>query len=450
MRLVYRVSTALLFALASSALLAATPAENAQPPVGKSGIPLEAVAAQPDVAPPPKVKGAGKPRGLKPTPKAKLFAAKPFVPTPGVPIPESVAYVPKKIGMWLNNQYGVCVTSEEAFNQDVLGVYITDATVYAFARKHGYLNGATLPEVMETMEREGFKQDGQTYGIGPYYSVNFGNEEILQAALAIAPVKIGIDADALPDGAGDRQGWYALGGRPGQYDREDHCVGLDGYGTAKALYGALGVPVPAGLDPNKKGYTLFTWSTLGFVDHEWIMSTCAEAYVRIPTGTVNGKPVPNPGPPPTPVPPMPTPNPTPTPVPPTPVPSVPGTISVDPVAKSITIVPPAGWTVNGGAMPTPTPPGATSPAVEFVKNHAAKKQARKDGAGLLVSKSELAAARVKIDAAVSDADVETLLKEKGAKIGGPLTDLLDWITSHTAELEKLIELILKLVSLFGI
>lgn len=149
-----------------------------------------------------------------------------------------------------------------------------------------------------------------------------------------------------------------------------------------------------------------------------------------------------------PVPPLP---PLPPPLPPVPPPLPPtptsGVVIVDAVAKTVTV--PDGWTVKGGANP-PKPSGEASPAVEFVKNHAAKKQARKDGAGLLVSKSELAAARVKIDAAVSDADVENLLKEKGARIGGPLTDLLEWITSHQAELESLISLILKLVALFGV
>lgn len=153
---------------------------------------------------------------------------------------------------------------------------------------------------------------------------------------------------------------------------------------------------------------------------------------------------PDPGPEPTPTPPVP-----PTPVPPSPPAPSSGSVVVDPSTRTVTI--PDGWTVRGGGVnPVPAPPGVTSPAVEFVKNHAAKKQARKDGAGLIVSKSELAAARAKIDAAVSDADVETMLREKGAKIAGPLTDLLDWVTSHTAELEALINLILKLVALFAV
>lgn len=136
------------------------------------------------------------------------------------------------------------------------------------------------------------------------------------------------------------------------------------------------------------------------------------------------------------------------PPPPPPPPVSSGSVVVDPATKTVTI--PDGWTVKGGNVPAPVTPGtATSPAVEFVKNHAAKKQARKDGAGLLVSKAELAAARAKIDAAVSDSDVENLLKEKGAKVGGPLTDLLEWITTHQAQLEALVELILKLVSLFA-
>lgn len=257
------------------------------------------------------------PRGAKPTPRHRLAAATPHVPLAAAPA--QVAYIPKKLSMWGNNQYGDCVTAEEAFNKAVSGEFISDSIVINWASQNGYLNGAMLDEVMDSMKRSGFQQDGNTYGDGGYKSVDFSNEAILQSALAIAPVKIGIDADALPSGAGNQQGWYAFGGSPGQFRNEDHCVALAGYGTASYLFQQLNVSVPAGVDPNKPCYLLFTWSTIGLVDHDWIMSTVGEAWVRDPSSTVNGQPQPNPGPVPVP-PPPPTPDPTPTPTP-TPIPT---------------------------------------------------------------------------------------------------------------------------------
>src|SRR5258708_5697313 len=60
------------------------------------------------------------PRGLNKTPPqllTKIAIERPFIPRPDIKLPASVAYVPKKISYWLNNQYGCCVTTEEAFNQ---------------------------------------------------------------------------------------------------------------------------------------------------------------------------------------------------------------------------------------------------------------------------------------------------------------------------------------------
>ncbi len=285
----------------------------AQPVHPPAPVPLAAKAADPapvKADPPAK----GKPRGLKPTPRHKLLAVKQFSPR-AVALPASVTYVPAKLSMWDNDVDGICVTAEECFNQDAMGVFITDATCVPWARKNGYLDGATLTEVMDSMIASGFKQDGNTYSIGSYSAVNFSDEPTLQAALTIGPVKIGIDADALPGGAGNKSGWYATGGRVGQFTNEDHCVSIAGYGPATTLFSALNAPVPAGFSPTKTYYLLFTWSTIGVVDHEWIMSTTGEAFIRNPAATKNGQPnPPAPTPGPTPAPPGPTPNPTPGPV----------------------------------------------------------------------------------------------------------------------------------------
>lgn len=242
-------------------------------------------------------------RGAKPSPRHKLLAAIPHLPK--AVIPAQVAYVPAKLSMWLNDVDGDCVTAEEAFNKDVSGVFIQDATVQTWATNGGFLNGANLTDVMEAMEKSGFSQGGSIYGDGGYTSVDYSDEPTLQSAISIAPVKIGIDADALPQTAGTMNGWYALGGNPGQFSNEDHCVSLCGYGPASWLYQQLNVPLPAGVSANEVCYLLFTWSSIGVVDHAWIMSTCAEAWLRNPSSEVNGVPLPNPGPPVPPTPPTP-------------------------------------------------------------------------------------------------------------------------------------------------
>lgn len=233
-------------------------------------------------------------RGAKPTPKAKIFAAAKFSPV-GIRALPQVAYVPKKLSYWGNNQYGICVTSEEMFNQDACGTFIEESTAIAWARKHGYLNGADLLEVMQSMVRDPIQSDGHGYSVSTTpKTVNFSDESALQAALSIAPVKIGIDANALPSGAGNNQGWYSTS--HATHQNEDHCVSLAGYGPADYLYKQLGVPLPSGLAPTQQGYLLFTWSTIGFVDHGWLMGCCSEAWLRDPTQVVDGKPSPNPGP----------------------------------------------------------------------------------------------------------------------------------------------------------
>lgn len=243
-------------------------------------------------------------RGAIPSSRHKLLAAEPHKLRDT--IPAQVAYVPPKLSYWGNNQYGDCVTAEEAFNKDVSGVFVSDSIVEGWASKHGFLNGAMLTDVMDSMAKSGFSQNSHVYGDGGYKSVDYSNEAILQSALSVAPVKIGIDANALPSTAGGTNGWHALGGSEGQFSNTDHCVALAGYGPSAWLFAQLGVAVPAGIDPAKICYLLFTWSSIGVVDHDWIMSTVSEAWLRNPSTVVDGSPIPNPGPPvPPPVPPVP-------------------------------------------------------------------------------------------------------------------------------------------------
>jgi hypothetical protein len=231
-------------------------------------------------------------RGAKPTPAAKLLAAKRFVRLPGAAAPTPVAYVPKNLSPtgWLNAA-GVadCVTAEEAFNQDTVGVFIQDQTVRAWAAQFGFLDGAFLPDVMTQLAKVGFSQDENTYSIGPFTAVDYSDEPTLQAAIALATVKIGIGGDALPDTAGKKQGWYAYGDSAGQFLRLDHCVGLCGFGPPQKMFAAVNASMPGDWPPaSKTAYLLYTWGTIGVVDHTWIMSCCVEAWSRSPTATKNG------------------------------------------------------------------------------------------------------------------------------------------------------------------
>lgn len=249
-------------------------------------------------------------RGAKPSSRHKLLAAEPHKIRDV--IPAQVAFVPAKLSYWGNDQYGDCVTAEEAFNKAVSGIFIADSVVKSWCSKNGYLNGAMLTDVMDTMARNGLPQDGHIYGDGGYKSVDYSSETLLQSALSVAPVKVGIDANALPQSAGGKNGWHGFGGREGQFSNTDHCVAIAGYGPASWLFAQLGTALPAGVDAAKPCYLLFTWNSIGVVDHDWIMSTVSEAWLRNPSTLIDGAPQPNPGPPPVPpVPPKP-------PVPPTP------------------------------------------------------------------------------------------------------------------------------------
>lgn len=240
--------------------------------------------------------------GAKPTPGHKLASAPKFTAPAAEAVPVQIAYVPKQLDMWGNDQYGDCVSAEEAFAKACYQpeIFISTSEVVRWATAGGYRDGANLTPVMDSMARSGFRGAGnQLYNDGGYASVDYSTQSVLQAAIAQGPVKIGIDSNALPQGAGNDQGWHATGGRPGQFGNEDHCVALAGYGPTKWLYEQLGVALPAGLPTN--GYLLYTWSTIGFVDHAWIMSTVGEAWVRNPT-TIGVPPLTPPTPPPGPTP----------------------------------------------------------------------------------------------------------------------------------------------------
>lgn len=292
-------------------------------------------------------------RGAKPSPRAKVAAA-PRHTVYAAP-PAQFAMVPPKLSYWKNDTYGDCVTAEEAFAKAAWSVYcglpetfVPDSEVVRWASAHGILNGAALTDTLDAMQRDGFRVDGKVYTNGGYAAVDYSNDLALKSALTVGPVKIAIDANALPRGAGNAMGWYKLGG--GRFPNTDHCVALCGYGPASFCFDQIHTPLPAGLKGDTQGYLLFTWNTIGFVDKAWLDGTCVEAWVRNPTTTGQVPPV---NPPTPPVPPTP-------PAPPGPPPAPGTTVVVDPLTRTVTV--PADWTVVGGKQ-QPCPPAADAAAV---------------------------------------------------------------------------------------
>ncbi len=237
--------------------------------------------------------------GATPSSRLSLLRAAPHIVLVAPPV--NKAYVPKSRNVFNNSSFGDCVTAEEAFAQTCvhadLDANVLSPIAVAWARSHGVLNGAALDQVLDWMAEKGFQVGAQLYNAGPKSSVDYSNEIVLQSAIASGPVKIAIAAGALPGGAGSNDGWYKLGSNN---NRTDHAVTLCGYGTAEWCYQQLGLPLPSGLPGATLGYLLYTWATIGFVDHPWIMGTVDEAWLRNPTSV--GVP---PFTPPVPIPPVP-------------------------------------------------------------------------------------------------------------------------------------------------
>lgn len=242
--------------------------------------------------------------GAIPTPISILEASPRFTPL-GYSAPEKFAAIPKTRREWANDRFGVCVTSEEAFSKEAYAAMcglpepdITDEEVIRWARSHGVLHGAMLTDVMEWMKKTGLRAESVELYDGPYKRVDVADSAMLRLALCEGPVKLGVASSGLRM-AGGKDGWYALKGGRG---REDHCVGLCGYGPAEWLYEQLGVACPDACK-GQQGYLLFTWGSIGFVTDEWLSGYCDEAWVRVPT-TVGQEPKP-PVPPEPPTPPEP-------------------------------------------------------------------------------------------------------------------------------------------------
>ena len=241
------------------------------------------------------------PRGAIPSPRAELAAAMPHVADPKIAVPPSFLMWPTQMSSWNNYVYGDCVSAEEAFAKATAApqTFIPEATVVAWAKAHGYLNGAYLTSVMKTMQTHGFPLNGKTYDDGPHFSVNWTNAAILQSAIySHGPVKIGVGAEYFqtnPNGmvTPGTSGW-AMYNYPANQP-EDHCMSLCGYGTLAelvALFQQHGVTVhpPQGM-PTGMCYAMFTWNSIGIIDQQSMLNMTYEAWIRNPV-TSSSEPAP--------------------------------------------------------------------------------------------------------------------------------------------------------------
>lgn len=245
------------------------------------------------------------PRGARRSPPHRLQMQEPHRIVRATP--DQFAGLATTLNMEGNDQYGDCVTAEEAeaksaWSQGYCGLpeLIVPASVaIAWAKEYGYLNGADLTSVLDTMQQKGMVINGTTYFDGPNSGVDYTNQATLNNAIYTGPVKIAIAADCLPSGAGNATGWYSL--TRINNNNTDHCVGLRAFGRADFCYDAMKVSLPSAVPAATLGFVLYTWATYGFVTFDWIQGTCAEAHVRNPT-TPGQTPAPTPNPTPSPVP----------------------------------------------------------------------------------------------------------------------------------------------------
>jgi hypothetical protein len=225
-------------------------------------------------------------RGAFPSPRHRLASATPhrIIGT----TPAQWLWNPKQLSMWLNATYGCCVSSEECFGKACSNpeIFITDATLLAWATKNNVLNGADLTAVLDLMQSSGFQQGGKVYNDGRPNSVDWTNATVLQNAIAKGPIKIGVAADQLENVVPDppTNGWFATGFQSDPIT--DHCTSLAGFGSIAWLAEQLEVKVPDGVDGTQPAYAMFTWDSIGIIDVPSLLAICGEAWLRNPTTVI--------------------------------------------------------------------------------------------------------------------------------------------------------------------
>ena len=229
-------------------------------------------------------------RGAKPSPRYVLASAITYRARIGAP--PNFIMVPQTISFWGNYDHGDCVTAEEAFAKACNNpeIFISEDEVIAWATNHGVLEGAYLTQVMGYMQNDGFPEGPYIEDDGPYFSVDWNDDTVLQSAISTGPVKLGVAADQIDvvwkQYGGSQNGgvtWFGVGFHQEPETAEDHCVSLCGYGTIAWLAQQLGVMVPAEIDGTKPGYAMFTWDSIGIIDVDSMKAVTFEAWIRRPT-----------------------------------------------------------------------------------------------------------------------------------------------------------------------
>jgi hypothetical protein len=179
------------------------------------------------------------------------------------------------------------VAAEEAFNKACNNpeIFISEESVIEWATLNDYLNGAIIYNVLQTMQNYGFQISGSNNNDGPFFTVNWLDNNLLQNAIAnFGPVKLGVASEAIINIHKKHSGWF-ITGLP-KNTNIDHCVSLCGYGTFQWLASQFNVTVPSGLDPNQQGFAIFTWGSIGIIDIQSLQNIIGEAWVRKPTNTI--------------------------------------------------------------------------------------------------------------------------------------------------------------------
>jgi hypothetical protein len=196
--------------------------------------------------------------------------------------PPNKLYKPSELSFWGNQWWGDCCTAEEFFAKacHTPEIFLPQWKAGEWAKNHGVRNGAELGQILHLMASEGIEYDGNTYLDGPARSVDWTDVALLQNAISIGPVKLGVSGDPLEAVWKETNGWFATGLQGGP---QDHCVSLCGYGTMGWLAQQLDASVPSNVGTNEPGWGLFTWSTIGILNTQSLLAITGEAWIRQPT-----------------------------------------------------------------------------------------------------------------------------------------------------------------------
>lgn len=366
--------------------------------------------------------------------------------------------------MYLNDRYGCCVISSRAHQFGIATavesgteVFATDQEILSIYRSFcgGGDNGCNMASVNQLQQTKGMVIDGKLRKTLGSVSVDHTNVELVKTMIVVAGgLNLGMNLPQTWLNSADGSDWAPTNSRI-VGGHEVQAFGYDDKGVLISTWGGQ----------RRMTWTAFTstrwndecYASLlpewfekdGVADNGIDAAGLKAAFAEVADGKVPVLPDPKP-----PTPPVTPPQPPVTPpvTPPGPTTGFTGTLTYqNGVLVSV-----------GGATPpvippvvTPPTPGAANPALEELKDRIAKVQARKDGAGLIVGKAELAAARAKLESKLSDERLTQLAVEKGIPVvgannkAGPLSDFFDWIIQNQDKIAAFIEFVIKIIALIG-